>query len=48
MERELLLFLFAGGGGGLGGLRLDHALLEFIHAPGGIDEFLGAGVKYRP
>src|SRR5581483_1131461 len=40
----LLLFLL-GGSGGLGGLRLGHALLEFIHAAGGIDKFLGAGVK---
>jgi len=41
---RLLLFLFAGSGG-LGGGRLDGALLEFIHAPGGIDEFLRAGIK---
>jgi hypothetical protein len=43
-EKRLLLFLF-GRGGGLGGLRLGHALLEFIHAAGGIHEFLRAGVE---
>ena len=42
--RQLLLLLF-GGDGGLGGLRLEHALLEFIDASGGIDEFLLASVK---
>ena len=30
---------------GLGGLGLDHALLEFVHAPGGVHELLLAGVK---
>ena len=40
-----LLLLFLGGVGGLRGLRLDHALLELIDAPGGIDKFLCAGVK---
>jgi hypothetical protein len=43
-ERELLL-LFSAGGGGLGGLRLSHALLEFVHAPGGVHEFLRASVE---
>jgi hypothetical protein len=43
-ERELLLFLL-GRSGGLSGLRLGHALLEFIHAAGGIDEFLRAGIE---
>ena len=27
------------------GLRLGHALLEFVHAPGGVHELLLAGVK---
>ena len=31
--------------GGLGGLRLHHALLEFIHAPGGIHELLRARIE---
>src|SRR5256885_10850400 len=29
----------------LGRLRLDHALLELVHAPGRIDELLCAGVE---
>ena len=33
------------GRGGLGRLGLDHALLELIHAPGGIHKFLLAGVE---
>src|SRR3989442_15808483 len=41
-ESALLLFLF-GGCRSLRGLRLDHALLEFIHAPGRIHKFLLAG-----
>jgi hypothetical protein len=41
---SLLLFL-AGRGGGLGSLGLGGALLEFVHATGGIHEFLLAGVK---
>jgi hypothetical protein len=41
----LFLLFLARGGVSLGGLRLNHALLEFIHAPGGIDELLRAGVK---
>src|ERR1043166_3506955 len=43
-EAWLLLFLFFR----LGRLRrgrLGHALLEFVHAPGRIDEFLLAGVE---
>lgn len=47
-ERELDLLLLGSGGGGdssLSGLRLGHALLEFINASGGIDELLLAGVK---
>src|SRR5712691_8610836 len=43
--KRLLLFLFGTGRGGLGGLGLQHALLEFIDAPRGIDEFLRASVK---
>jgi hypothetical protein len=42
---ELSLLFLLGGGGSLGGLRLGHALLEFIHAAGGIDEFLRPGVE---
>src|SRR5437868_130673 len=42
--KELLLFLF-GGSGGLSGLGFHHALLEFIHAAGGVDELLRAGIK---
>src|SRR2546430_4124396 len=38
-ESALLLFLF-GSGSGLGGLRFDHALLEFIHAASGIHKLL--------
>src|SRR6266511_455725 len=44
----LLLFLLRGGGGGglgLGGLRLGQALLEFVHATGGVHKLLLAGVK---
>ena len=45
-KRGTLLLLFLGGlEGGLGGQRLDGALLEFVHATGGIDEFLRAGVE---
>ena len=40
-----LALLFLGGGGSLGSLSLGHALLEFIHAAGGIDKFLLAGVE---
>jgi len=43
--QRLLLFPFGTGRGGLGSLGLQHALLEFIDAPRGIDEFLRAGVK---
>jgi hypothetical protein len=41
----LALFLLAGGRGSLGGLGLGHTLLEFVHASGGINEFLLASVK---
>ena len=47
-EIQLLAFLFGGGGfglRGLGGLRLGQALLEFVHAAGGVDELLRAGVE---
>jgi hypothetical protein len=45
--KALLLFLFGRvrSGSGLGCLRLHHALLEFIHAPGGIHEFLRARIE---
>lgn len=43
--RQLNLFLFRRGGGSLGGLRLDEALLEFVHATGGVHEFLRAGIE---
>jgi hypothetical protein len=42
---QLNFFLLGRGGGGLRSLRLDEALLEFVHAPGGVHEFLPAGVK---
>src|SRR5262249_2338371 len=42
---QLSSFLLRRRRGGLSGLRLQHALLEFIDAPGGIDELLRAGVK---
>ena len=43
----LLLFLFGRvrGLGRLGRLGLHHALLEFIHAPGGIHELLRARIE---
>ena len=41
---KLLLFLL-GGRGGLRGLGLGHALLEFIHAAGGIHELLLARIE---
>src|SRR5215467_959127 len=45
-RKASLAFLFlAGSGGGLGRLGFGHALLEFVHATGGINEFLLAGVK---
>jgi hypothetical protein len=44
VQRELLLFLSAGHRG-LGGLGFGHALLELIHAAGGIDELLLAGIE---
>src|SRR6267154_5606254 len=43
--QSLLLFLFRSGGGGLGGLGLGHALLEFIHAPRSIHKLLLAGIE---
>ena len=48
IERRLFLLFLARGGlgdGGLGGLRLGHALLELVHAAGGIDELLLARVE---
>jgi hypothetical protein len=44
-EKQLFLFLFRGSSF-LGSLSFGHALLEFIHAPSRIDEFLLAGVKW--
>jgi hypothetical protein len=44
-EKQLFLFLFRGSSF-LGSLSFGHALLEFIHATGGIDEFLCAGIKW--
>ena len=44
---QKLNFLFLGrGGGGLRGGRFGGALLEFVHATGGVHEFLLAGVKW--
>jgi hypothetical protein len=42
---KLGFFLFLRGVLGLGGERLGGALLEFVHAAGGIHEFLRARVK---
>src|SRR5580765_1736350 len=44
-RKSLLLFLFRRGRGSLGGLRLGHALLEFVHASCRIHELLLAGVE---
>ena len=45
-EKRARAFLFLGGGlRGLRGLRLGHALLEFVHAAGGIHKFLLPGVE---
>jgi hypothetical protein len=44
-KRLLALFLFVCGLGGLGGLRLGHALLEFVDAACRINEFLLACVE---
>jgi hypothetical protein len=44
-EKLLALLLFAGSGGGLRGLGFGHALLEFVDAAGGINEFLLSGVE---
>ena len=43
--KQLGLFLFLRGVLGLGGLRLGGALLEFVHAAGGVHELLLAGVE---
>jgi hypothetical protein len=43
--KPLLLFLLCGGKRFLGGLRLGGALLEFVHAPGGVHELLLTGVE---
>jgi hypothetical protein len=42
---KLGLFLFLRGKGRLGGQGLGGALLEFVHAAGGVHKFLLAGVK---
>jgi hypothetical protein len=44
-RRKALLLFLPGAGLGLGGLRFGHALLEFVHATGGIDEFLRASIE---
>ena len=46
MANKELLFLFLGGGNCLGSLRLGQALLELVHAAGGVHELLLAGVKW--
>jgi len=43
-RKSLLLFLFSRRGG-LGGLRFYHALLELVHATGGVHKLLLAGIK---
>jgi hypothetical protein len=45
LERELLALGLEGRLGRLGGLGLRHALLELVHAPGGVHELLLARVK---
>jgi predicted RNase H-like HicB family nuclease len=42
---KLLLFLLGGGERILGGLRLGGALLEFVHAAGGVHKLLLAGIE---
>jgi hypothetical protein len=42
---QKLFLLLARGGGGLGGSRFGGALLELVHAAGGVHELLLAGVK---
>ena len=42
---KLLLLLLCGGKRFLGGLRLGGALLEFVHATGGVHELLLSGVE---
>jgi len=44
MEQLSLLFLLRGVDG-LCGFRLGHALLEFVHAAGGVHELLLAGIE---
>ncbi len=45
MFSKKLFLLFFGGGNRLRSLRLGKALLELVHAAGGIHKFLRAGVK---
>src|SRR4051812_28018595 len=45
VKGKLSLLFLLGGRGSLGGLRLGHALLEFIHAAGRIHELLRARVE---
>src|SRR5436190_19654126 len=45
IKREQLLLFLPSGKRGLCGLRLGQTLLEFVHATGGINELLLAGVK---
>src|SRR5687767_14577633 len=46
LEKLFPAFLRRCRSGGLGGLGLGHALLEFIHAPGGIHKLLRPGIKW--
>ena len=44
-SKSLLLLFLLGGVGSLRGLGLGHALLELVHAAGGVHELLRAGVE---
>ena len=45
LAEKLGLFLFLAGVFGLRGLGLGQTLLEFVHATGGINEFLLSGIE---